>query len=55
MKKIGIIILAIILLPVILVLTLVFEIIEFFVGAILFIVAVFFLGYLYNKAKNKFD
>lgn len=55
MKKIGIIILAVVLLALILVLTLVMEVIEFFAGAILFIVAIFFLGYLYSKIKDKLD
>lgn len=55
MKKVGIIILGVVILAVILALTLVFEIIEFFVGAILFVVAIIFLGYLYNKVKNKLD
>lgn len=55
MKKIGIIVLAIVLLAVIAVLTLIFQVIEFFVGAILFIVAVFFMGYLYSKAKDRLD
>ena len=55
MKKIGIIILEIIILAGIAVLTLVFQVIEFFVGVILFFVAIFFLGYLYKKAKDKFS
>lgn len=55
MKKIGIIILAIIILAGIAALTLVFQVLEFFVGIILFIVAVFFLGYLYSKAKDKLE
>ena len=55
MKKIGIIILAVIILAGIAVLTLVFQVIEFFVGAILFLVAIFFMGYLYKKVKDKLD
>lgn len=55
MKKVGIIILGVIILAVILSLTLVFQIIEFVVGAILFVVALIFLGYLYTKVKNKLD
>lgn len=55
MKKIGIVVLAIVILAVIVVLTLVLKVIEFFVGAILFIVAVFFMGYLYGKVKDKID
>lgn len=55
MKKIGIVVLAIIVIAVIIVLTLVMEVIQFFVGAILFIIAIFFLGYLYSKAKDKLD
>ncbi|CAM4080017.1 hypothetical protein [Gillisia limnaea] len=55
MKKIGIIILAVIILAGIAVLTLVFQVIEFFVGAILFLVVIFFLGYLFKKVKDKLD
>jgi len=55
LKKIGIIILAVIILAGIAVLTLVFQVIEFFVGAILFLVAIFFMGYLYKKVKDKLD
>lgn len=55
MKKIGIIILAIVILAGIAALTLLFQVIEFFVGIILFIVAVFVLGYLYSKAKDKLE
>ncbi|MFO7720048.1 MAG: hypothetical protein R6W85_06375 [Gillisia sp.] len=53
MKKIGIIILAVIILAGIAVLTLVLEVIGYILGAILFLVAIFFLGYLFNKIKNK--
>lgn len=55
MKKIGIIILAVIILAGIAALTLVFKVIGFAVGAILFLVAIFFLGYLFNKVKNKLN
>ncbi len=55
MKTTGIIILGIIILILIILLTLVFQIIEFFVGAILFVVAIIFLGYLYNKVKSKLE
>ncbi len=55
MKKVGIIILAVIILAGIAALTLVFKVIEFFVGAILFLVAIFFLGYLYKTVKDKLD
>ncbi|MEH6682211.1 MAG: hypothetical protein V7724_16830 [Sediminicola sp.] len=55
MKKIGIIILGIVILALILVLTLVWQVLEFFVGAILFVIAIFFLGYLYSKVKDKLD
>lgn len=55
MKKIGIILLAVVILAGIAVLTLVFQVIEFFVGVILFFVAIFFLGYLYKKIKDKLD
>ncbi len=55
MKKIGIIILGIIILAGIAVLTLVFQVLEFIVGAILFLVAIFFLGYLFKTVKNKLD
>lgn len=53
MKKIGLIILGIIILGAILVLTLVMEIIEFFMGAIFFVFAIVVLIYLYNKIKDK--
>lgn len=53
MKKIGIIILAVIVLALIAILTLVMEVLEFFAGAILFVVAAIILIYLYNKVKNK--
>jgi len=55
MKKIGIIILGVIVLALILALTLVFQVLEFVVGAILFIIAIIFLIYLYFKVKNKLD
>ncbi len=55
MKKIGIIILGIIILAFIVVLTVVMEVLEFFVGGILFLIAIFFLGYLYSKVKDKLD
>jgi hypothetical protein len=55
MKKVGIIILGIIVLALILSLTLVFQILEFVVGAILFVVAIIVLIYLYFKVKNKLD
>lgn len=55
MKTVGIIILGIIILVIIAVLTLVFEILQFFVGAILFVVALIVLGYFYFKIKKKLD
>ncbi len=55
MKKVGIIIIGVIVLALILTLTLVFQVLEFVVGAILFVVAVIFLIYLYFKVKNKLD
>ncbi|MGE5943625.1 MAG: hypothetical protein ACM31G_04720 [Flavobacteriales bacterium] len=53
MKKIGLIILGVIILGAILVLTLVMEILEFFVGTISFVLALIVLIYLYNKVKDK--
>ena len=53
MKKIGIIILGVIILGIILVLTLVMEVIEFFMGAIFFVLAIIIIIYLFNKAKDK--
>ncbi|REG77591.1 hypothetical protein C8N25_1405 [Algoriphagus antarcticus] len=53
MKKLGLIVLGIIILGAILVITLVMEIIEFFMGAILFVLAIVILVYLYNKIKDK--
>ena len=55
MNKVGLVILGIIILAVILVLTVVFQILEFVVGAILFVVALGVLIYLYFKIKNKLD
>jgi len=55
MKKVGIIILAVIILGVILALTLVAEILEFAVGAVLFFVAAGILFWLYSKVKSKLD
>lgn len=55
MKKLGIIILAIVVLGVILALTLVAEILEFAVGAVLFFVALGILAWLWYKIKEKFD
>ncbi len=55
MKKIGIIILAVIILAWIAALTLVFQVIEFFVGVILFLVAIFFMGYLYKTVEDRLD
>ncbi len=53
MKKIGLIILGIIILGAILVLTLVMKVIEFFMGAILFVLAIVVLLILYFKVKDK--
>ena len=53
MEKFGLIILGIILLGAILVLTLVMKIIEFFLGVILFLLAIVLLIYLYTRIKNK--
>lgn len=53
MKKIGLIILGVILLGAILVLTLVMEVLEFFMGAISFVVIAVVLIILYNKIKDK--
>lgn len=55
MKKIGIIILSVVILAGIAALTLLFQVIEFFVGVILFLVAIFFLGYWYKMIKDKLD
>lgn len=55
MKKLVLIILAIIVLGVILALTLVAEILEFAVGAVLFVVALGVVGWLWFKIKDKFD
>lgn len=55
MKKVGIIILAVIVLGVILALTLVAQILEFAVGAVLFLVAAGVLFWLYHKVKDKLD
>ena len=55
MKKIGIIILAIVILAGIAALTLLFQVIELFVGIILFLVAIFFLGYWYKMVRDKLD
>ena len=52
MGKFGLILLGIIILGAILVLTLVMEIIEFFMGAILFVLAFVIFGYLYSKIKD---
>ena len=53
MRKIGLIILGVLILGAILVLTLVMKIIEFFMGAILFVLAIVILIILYNKIKDK--
>ena len=53
MKKLGLIILGILILGAILVLTLVMKIIEFFMGVILFVLAVVVLIYLYTKIKDR--
>ncbi|MCE7055582.1 hypothetical protein LZF95_12915 [Algoriphagus sp. AGSA1] len=53
MKKIGLVILAIILLGAILILTLVMEIIEIFMGATLFLLVIVLLVFFYNKIKDK--
>ncbi|SFT85013.1 hypothetical protein SAMN04489724_2303 [Algoriphagus locisalis] len=53
MKKIGLIVAGLLILGAILVLTLVMEIIEFFMGAILFVLAIVVLIILYNKIKEK--
>ena len=55
MKKIGIIILAVVILAGIAALTLLFKVIEIFVGVILFLVAIFLLGYWYRAIKDKLD
>lgn len=55
MKKIALIVLAIVVLGIILVLTLVAEILEFAVGAVLFLVAAAVLFWLYHKIKDKLD
>ncbi len=55
MKKFALIILGIIILGVILALTLVAEILEFAVGAVLFLVAAGVLFWLYHKVKDKLD
>lgn len=53
MRQLGLIILGILILGAILVLTLVMNIIEFFMGAILFVLAIVILIYLYIKIKDK--
>ena len=53
MKKVGLIILGVMILGAILILTLVMEIIEFALGAIFFVFAIVVLLYLYNKVKDK--
>lgn len=53
MNKIGLIILGIIVLGAILVMTLVMEILEFFMGAISFVLIAVVLIIVYNKIKNK--
>ena len=53
MKKLGLIVIGILILGAILVLTLVMEIIEFFMGAILFVLAIVVLIILFNKIKDK--
>lgn len=55
MKKIGIIILGIVILALILILTLILEVIEFIAGTILFFVAAIVMIYLYRKVKDKFE
>ncbi|WPR75983.1 hypothetical protein [Algoriphagus sp. NG3] len=53
MRKFGLIVLGVIILGAILVLTLVMEIIEFFMGGILFLLAIVVLIYIYTKIKDK--
>ncbi len=53
MRKVGLIVLGVIILGAILVLTLVMEIIEFFMGGILFLLAIVVLIYIYTKIKDK--
>tara|TARA_R110002012_G_scaffold96233_2_gene231930 strand:- start:11886 stop:12053 length:168 start_codon:yes stop_codon:yes gene_type:complete len=53
MRKLGLILLGVLILGAILVLTLVMKIIEFFMGAILFVLAIVILIILYNKIKDK--
>ena len=53
MKKFGLIILGILILGAILVLTLVMKVLEFFMGAILFVLAIVILIILYTKIKDK--
>lgn len=53
MKKIGLIILGVIVLGAILVMTLVMEILEFFMGAISFVLVAVVLVIVYNKIKDK--
>lgn len=53
MRKTGLIVLGIIILGAILVLTLVMQVIEFFMGAIFFVLAIVILIILYNKMKDK--
>ncbi len=53
MREFGLIILGVIILGAIIVLTLVMKVIEFFMGGILFLLAIVVLLYIYFKIKNK--
>lgn len=55
MKKFGILILAIVIFGIIVYVTFIIAVIEIIVGAILFLVAIGFLWYLWNKLKDKLD
>lgn len=55
MKKISVLILAIIILGIILYLTFIIAVLEIAVGAILLLVAAGILWWLWNKIKNKLD
>ena len=54
MKTLGVIILGVIALAVIVILIVV-EIIEFAIGAVLFLIALAFFWWLWRKVKSKFD
>lgn len=55
MKTTGLLIVGFIVFIAILILTFIIEVIELFVGAILFVVAMGFFIYLYKKAKDTLD